>query len=338
MEVTVETFKRQDVPAELLIGPSIRNLYFYTAVDWSVIVLCWYLLMNTTPYLYPLWIIIVAGRLHSFGVILHDVSHLNLANKTFHMRMLEILTGYVIGTSANAMAYHHIRHHRHTLKQNDPYFSINKRCIGVLRFWLTFKKGLFFVPFWITRSFVGVLAIFIPQLRTPYARIFLQDISGKDLSQDAEVITCAKEDIPVACFHSVLLYLALTKFQFLIYGYYYAIPVAGVFCIYRLLIEHEYNIVKDRSIYTMIESTFDHHLGFLERILIGPRNIGFHCIHHIHPQVGLHALPKLRKWYLENSLQYQQKYNAPKSWNWRQDLFGGIHHEENYSVPDKFFK
>jgi fatty acid desaturase len=287
--------------------------------------------MHVTHYLlYPIWAIIIAGRMHAFGVILHDLSHMNLSKKTLKIRILEIFSGYFIGKSANAMAYHHIRHHRDTLKDNDPYYNINKKCIGLVRFWLTLKKGLFFVPFWITRTFFAPIALCIPSFRTFWARIFLQDVSGKDLSNDQEVITCAKEDLPIMVFHIMLLYLTFTRFEFLIYCYYFVIPAGGVFCIYRLLIEHEYNVVTNRSVYTMIESTFDHHTNAIEKILIGPHNIGFHCVHHIHPNVGLHSLPNLRDWYLKNSKQYQDKYLIRKKLNWKQDLFGGINQEENH--------
>lgn len=147
MERTLQSFKRQDVPSEFLIGPSIFRLYLDLAFDWAVVIVSCYLMMNTTAYLYPLWAMIIAGRLHAFGVILHDVCHMNLNKKTIHIRILEIFSGYIIGKSANAMAYHHIRHHRDTLKDNDPYYNINKKCIGITRFWLTMKKGLFFCSF-----------------------------------------------------------------------------------------------------------------------------------------------------------------------------------------------
>lgn len=326
MTRTVQTFKRQDVPPELLIGPNFFKLYRDLICDWLIILTSAYLMYITPYYLFPLWGAIIAGRLHAFGVIIHDISHMNLAHKTLNMRILEVLSGYIIGTSANAMAYHHMRHHRDTLKDNDPYYNINKKCIGIVRFWLAMKKGLFFVPFWVTRSLLAPWALIFPKLRNPYARIFLQDVSKKDLTHDQEVITCLWEDIPIMLFHIALLCFAYFEFNFLFYCYYALAPVAGVFCIYRLLIEHEYNIVKDRSVYTMIESTFDHHMNFFERFFIGPHNIGFHCVHHIHPNVGLHYLPKLRNWYLLNSIQYQEKYLKPKKLSWREDLFGGIHH------------
>ncbi|GAB4409396.1 MAG: hypothetical protein OHK0056_11360 [Bacteriovoracaceae bacterium] len=307
----LETFKRSDVPAELLKSPNLTLLTKDLIVDYFIIIVSMIALFNTHEYLYPLWIMIIAGRFHALGVILHDLSHLNLKNKSWQFRILEIFSGYPIGTSANAMAYHHLRHHRHTLMNQDPYFNINKKCTGFKRFLLTFKKGLFFVPFWITRSFVGLFASFIPGLRTFYARVFLQDVSGQNLSRDSEVISCAKEDIPLAFCHLLLIFLS-TRFDFLLYSYYAALPIAGIFCIYRLLIEHEYDIYPNKNVYTLLESTFDHHTGLWGKFFFGPHKIGHHCMHHIHPNVGLHYLPRLRQWYLQNCSFYQDSYEEQK--------------------------
>lgn len=305
----LNSFKRSDVPSELLVPPNFKKLFLYAAFDWTVLLISAAMMFHTPYYLYPVWAMLIAGRLHAFGVILHDLSHLNLKHKTFKMRLLEVLSGYPIGTTANAMAYHHIRHHRNTLMINDPYFNINKKCSGLQRFFLTFKKGLFFVPFWIARSFYGSLAFFIPALRNSYARIFLQDVSKKNLTYDEEVIQCSKEEIPLAIFHLILIALTI-QFPNIIYAYYYVLPVAGVMCIYRLLIEHEYDIYPDKNVYTLIESTFDHHHSIWGKLFFSPRNIGYHCMHHIHPNVGLHGLPQLKNWYLENCETYREKYEV----------------------------
>ncbi len=325
MERTLETFKRSDVPAELLKGVSYKALAQNLLFDWVIVLSCMVLMFQTSPYLYPLWVVIIAGRFHGFGVILHDLCHMNLTKKSWRLRLIEIFSGYVVGTTANAMAYHHIRHHRDTLMDTDPYYKVNKKCSGAIRIWLTFKKGTFFIPYWVTRSFVAPFALLIPVLRTPYARIFLQDVSKTDLTHHPEVRTCAIEDIPLAIFQATILFISIRYFDFMLYAFYIPLIITGIFVIYRLLIEHEYNIVSDRTIYTMIESTFDHHTRPLERILVGPNNIGYHCVHHIHPGVGLHNLPKLRDWYLERSKQYQEKYLVPKRLTWKQQLFGGIH-------------
>lgn len=310
---TLQSFMREDVPCSLLRGASYPHLTRLLILDWGMIFACWWLMLNTSPLLYPIWGLVVAGRLHAFGVILHELSHQKLNRKKLGLRALEFFSGYFISSSANAMAYHHIRHHRHTLMNEDPYYKVTRKCTGSRRFWLSIKQGLLFQFFWTCRTLVAPLAVIIPKFRTSWARIFLADVSGKDLTQSQEVLTCAKEDVPIALFQCGLLYLTLTRFEFLIYGYYLLLPIAGVFCIYRLLVEHEYDIVENRSVYQLIESTFDHHTNWWEKLFFGPHNIGYHCMHHIHPTVGIQALPALRDWYLKNSQEYQGKYGIRKA-------------------------
>lgn len=311
----VKSLKRSDVPSELLVKPKLSLIFWHAIFDWIIIVSCWYLLTVLNPIFSVILIMIIAGRFHALGVLIHDLCHMNLKKKSFLFRIIEILTGYIIGTSANAMAYHHIRHHKNTLLENDPYYQINKKCSGLSRFFLTFKKGLFFVPFWIARSLLAPFAIIFPKLRVPYGKIFLQEVTDENLEESSEILACLKEDIPIAIFHITLFILSF-YFEFIKIGIYLVYPIAGVFCIYRLLIEHEYDIVEDRSVYSMIESTFDHHTSFFEKIFIGPHNIGYHCMHHIHPSVSFQALPKLKEWYKENSTQYAHYDNCKKEfWN-----------------------
>jgi hypothetical protein len=73
--------------------------------------------------------------------------------------------------------------------------------------------------------------------------------------------------------------------------------MAGLLAARRLLIEHDYQRVTDRGIETIIGTTNDNHLGLLGAAVLAPRNIGYHIVHHIHPQVRLGALPRLRDWY-----------------------------------------
>jgi hypothetical protein len=49
-------------------------------------------------------------------------------------------------------------------------------------------------------------------------------------------------------------------------------------------------------LFVSFATTNDHHLGTLGALGLGPRNIGYHIVHHIHPQVRLGALPRLRAW------------------------------------------
>ena len=290
-----------DVPKELLQRPNLRVLYSYAIFDWSIIILCSWLMMNTSYFFYPLWILIIAGRIHGLGVVVHDLTHIQFRNKSFAFRVLEIITGYPIGSTVNAMAYHHLRHHRNTLLESDPYFNYNKKCSSLEQFILTFKKGPLFVPFWYVRSLIGSLAFYIPAMRNSYAKIFLQDISNKDLTNSEEIKRCCKEDRYLLIFVIALIFL-VSQFSLVFYSFIVAIPVAGVLCIYRLLMEHEYDIVEDRTVYTIAECTSDHHLRFFDKWFFGPHDIGYHCMHHIHPSVGVHRLRELRAWYDKNKL------------------------------------
>lgn len=306
-ERVLNTFKRADVPLQLLRPPSLKLLYRDLFFDYFVIALS-ILAMHLTHYwLYPVWLLLIAGRLHALGVILHDLSHMNLKQKTFSFEILEFLCGYPIASTANAMAYHHLRHHKHTLMDDDPYFVINKKCSLPKKVWFSFTKGIFFIPFWIVRSLYGTVASVIPSMRISYAKIFLQDKAIFINKFDDELVACARREIPLAFFHITLAALAF-KYDAIIYSYYFALPIAGILCIYRLLMEHEYEVNPDRNIYTLIESTFDHHFSLIDRVLIGPHGIGHHCMHHIHPNVGVHYLSKLRKWYLENCEVYKENY------------------------------
>ena len=51
---------------------------------------------------------------------------------------------------------------------------------------------------------------------------------------------------------------------------------------------------------TIIATTRDNHLKGVLRFFLAPKNIGYHIVHHLHPQVAWYKLPQLREWYLEN--------------------------------------
>ena len=57
------------------------------------------------------------------------------------------------------------------------------------------------------------------------------------------------------------------------------------------------DVRNERSVATILRTTCDHHLGWLGRLVLAPRNIGYHIVHHIHPQVAQEHLPALRAWY-----------------------------------------
>src|SRR5215469_8256931 len=53
------------------------RLVRYAALDWMMIVTCWAAMCSMpNPVVYAAGVVLIAGRLQSFGVILHDACHL----------------------------------------------------------------------------------------------------------------------------------------------------------------------------------------------------------------------------------------------------------------------
>jgi fatty acid desaturase len=299
-------WRRRDVPRELLAKPTIAGLVRQALVEWALLALCW-----TAMAFAPWWadvalMVLVAGRLHALGVILHDATHLPLKAKGPLTRVLEVLVAYPIATTLEAMRYHHLRHHRDSGMASDPYFkpgASSDRKIWLVQ-WL---RGLLLMPFWSVRAPFGLVASLVPALRPAYARVFLQDRSGADartLRTSREVINCARAELGQVLFQLPLVAAFVLWPE--VMAWYYVLPatLTGLLASYRVLCEHHYEPTHERSVATLLRTTRDHHLGLAGAVLFAPRNIGFHIVHHIHPQVAQEHLPALRRWYLDHHHDY----------------------------------
>jgi fatty acid desaturase len=168
------------------------------------------------------------------------------------------------------------------------------------------------VPFWTVRGPYGLLALLFPRMRNSYGRVFLQDRSGQDLTHSPELLTCAREELGQVLFQATVAALACFRCELVLYYYLIPAAVTGLFAGYRVLMEHDYVRVTDRKLSTIIATTTDHNLGPFGRVFFAPRNIGYHIVHHLHPQVALENLPALRLWYKQRHPRlYPGPYGAP---------------------------
>jgi len=181
------------VPKALLQPAEPARLLLLASADWAVILGIWIVAAFTPRWLYPLWVLLLAGRLHALGVVLHDVVHQPRRAKTPLVRVIEIISGYPIGSTVEAMRYHHLRHHRDLGFPGDPYL---KSWVGRSRtkLWVMSLRYFALASLWVVRGVYGCVAAYVPSLRNSYGRLFLQDKSGKDLTTSQEVIDCALED------------------------------------------------------------------------------------------------------------------------------------------------
>jgi fatty acid desaturase len=305
-EAATARVSRRDVPRELLEPATTTGLLRMTLEEWAAIVVLWSAMVATPQWMYPVLALAVAGRLHALGVVLHDATHMPLRRKTFGIGVVEVLCGYPIATTLNAMRYHHLRHHRDSGMPTDPYYKAGRQTAV----WSTLNvlRGLVLVPFWTVRACVGAVASIAPPLRNVYAHVFLQDRTSGDLRRSAEVIECARAEWGQVLCQCLIGALAIGRPGAVLWGYVVPVSLAGLLAARRVLIEHNYERVVDRGIATIIRTTNDNHLGVLGALGLAPRNIGYHIVHHIHPQVRLGALPRLRDWYRQT---HPQLYEPP---------------------------
>ena len=287
---------RREAPRALLVPSRVPELLGMAGIEWAWLVALWAGMAWLPWWLYPLLALGVAGRLHALAVIVHDTLHMAWRRRTAGIRLLEVLCAYPVATTLAAMRYHHLRHHRDNGMPTDPYFQ--PRLERSLRlFARNVGRGLLLLPFWTVRAPFGWLAARVPGLRTPYARIFLQDRSRRDLGASAEVIECGRQELGQMVFQGGLVILAVAAPRAVLWGYVVPAAITGVLAAWRLRLEHNYRSVQDRDVAAIFATTNDHHLGWRGRLLLAPRNIGYHVVHHIHPQVGLARLPALSDWY-----------------------------------------
>lgn len=273
------------------------RLLRYAAVDWLVICGIWTILLRSSAWAYPIGWLILAGRFHSLGVVLHDAAHMGKRAHGVQSGLLQLIAAYPIATTLRAMRYHHLRHHRYSGTPLDPYlrpgisYSLRQRNMRRL-------TGLLLVPFWIVRGFFGTAASLVPAWRNVYGHVFLQDRSSRDLAHSLEVRACLRAEPAQCAFFALVISIAVAYPGPVLMLYLIPLILAGAINVNRVIVEHEHVLCADRRPETVVTHTLTHAGGWVSRAVLFPRNIGFHVVHHLFPQAGLETLPDLHRWYI----------------------------------------
>lgn len=284
---------RARVPRALLVPATFSGLLGEALTEW-VLILGLYALWFAIPALALPCFLLVAGRYHALGVILHDACHLKK-----NYLLLDLLCGWPIMMTTASMRYHHLRHHRDTNQPTDPYFKPRAATSKLWWSWAFFRHILL-LPFFALRPYFGLAALAHPRLRLAYARAFLQDKSADPLESTDEINSCARQEFGLLLFQGALLIVATLAPTPFYWGYVLPGLLTGLLAGWRVMAEHTYLPIPDRKLSSVLSVTRDHGLGVLGALWLAPRNVGYHIVHHFHPQVAGQYLPTLAKWYREN--------------------------------------
>lgn len=274
--------------------PQVGTLLGWAAVDWLLIATGWWMLHAfDNGFVAVAATLLIAGRLHALGVILHDACHRPSRKNTPAWWLLEALAGWPIASTTAAMRYHHLRHHRFSGTAQDPYKQ-PLRGTGTLTLILLSLRGLLLPPWWALRAVMAPIALVWPAARNVYGRAFLQDRSGHDLRDNSELLGCARADLVQLAAHVAVIFV-VTGFE-LQFVSYYLVPllIAGVLNAHRVAVEHTADEISAISRSTVIATTRTNNAGWFGNWLLYPHNMGMHLAHHLHPGVSFVHLPKLQ--------------------------------------------
>jgi fatty acid desaturase len=290
---------RAAVPRALLAPATPARLLSLAALDWVVIAGCGLATHLTPAWAYPLWAALAGGRLHALATLAHEASHRSGAgSRSPALTVLEWLAAWPVGTSVRAMRAHHARHHRDTNLPTDPYArrALSHRPFSGALAW---TMALLLYPFWVGRALLGACALFVPRLRPRYqAMLLMRD--DLECSSD-ELGACLRSELPLAVFLLAVGVATILWPVQLALGYFVPLLFGFAFNATRLLSEHRAEQVADRSTRSVLSATRDTGHGLLAALFLAPHNLGYHVMHHLHPEAGFASLPALQAWYREHA-------------------------------------
>lgn len=258
------------------------------ATEWCLIAACVALVIAFPhPLMFVLAIPFLGARQHALTVIAHDACHYRLfPNRIANDLFGNLLLSWPMFISVESFRHFHSLHHRHlnTDKDGNRELWSTHRKDGQLRGEWNFPKttaGLIGVlisraafvtgVLWILRGFIGGFFVGNPLWVGIVRALYYAGIGALLTHYGWWLEFCLLWIVPYCTWHLMIQYL-------------------------RLICEHSAVHSNDPR-YTETRTTIP---GFLGRLFILPRNIGYHIEHHWYPSVAQYRLPELHRALMAN--------------------------------------
>lgn len=288
-------------PRELLRAATPVALLRATLFEWAAIAAAWAIIGLGPGWVYLPLALFIAGRVHALASIAHDGAHLAVHGRAskadvWAARIAEALSGWPIGTSWASLRAHHLRHHADTNLGTDPYLRLGLEHAGAWRLFGAWLSLFLLYPHWVLRCALGAVASVFPPLLPAYARLLVVRRNAR-LPSGAELHRCARADRPLLLALTLLFAAALTWPETLTRCFFFPLLLTLALNGRRFLAEHTHAPARGRSHMDVLTVTRDTGTGWLSKLLWAPRGLGYHRVHHLHPNVAHDALPALHAWY-----------------------------------------
>ncbi|HTN61463.1 MAG TPA: fatty acid desaturase family protein [Devosia sp.] len=263
------------------------------AFDWTVIAAAIIIAESANNIVvYLLAVAIIGGRMHGFGVLLHDFAHYRFIDgrKALSDWICELTLSWPILTTVAAYRRNHLAHHRYTNTDKDPDWVFK---LGTRKF--TFPQS------W-QHGVLTLLSYLV--------------VVGSVLDVFSVMKRLSNPDKPPLGYRLARLgyYLAWAAFftltgSWMLFLLYWLVPYLTVF----------FMLMHIRSVAEHFGSMdYSHELGstrsvlpfFWERAFFAPHNVNYHLEHHLYPSVPFYNLPALHKLLMQNPAYVARAHNT----------------------------
>jgi fatty acid desaturase len=226
-------------------------------------------------FVYLLAVVIIGGRMHGFGVLMHEFAHYRFIDgrKTLSDFIGDITVAWPILTTVGAYRANHLAHHRYTNTDKDPDWVIK---LGSSKFTFPQKWQTAVVTL---LSYLAVIGSVLDVL------MIVKRLSKLDPTPKSYRI------IRLAYYVAFAVFFTVTQ-SWMLFLLYWLIPYLTAFFLLmyvRSVAEHFASMDYSNE----LTSTRTVLPFYWERALFAPHNVNYHLEHHLYPSVPYYNLPEL---------------------------------------------
>ena len=263
------------------------------AFDWAVIIAAIAVSQWAGNILvYLLSVAVIGGRMHGFGVLLHEFAHYRFIDKRKELSdwVCDLLLSWPILTTIGAYRRNHLAHHRYTNTDKDPDWVIK---LG--------NRKFIFPQSWQH----GVLTM-LSYLLVVGSIIDVFSIARRLGAMEQQPLSYRLARLGFYIAWVQIFTLTGTWMGFLLY---WAVPYLTTF----FLLMHIRSVAEHFG-----SMDYSHELGgtrsvipfYWERAFFAPHNVNHHLEHHLYPSVPFYNLPALHRALMQNPAYVARAHNT----------------------------